>query len=941
MRKILKVLIPVIVATFVVVGIISAANTFPTSVNVWVDGDIIESDWANALEDKIGVDNSATSSSLDYLIKNTSSKLGKIASLGVTDGNFLVGDGTNWSVETGNTARTSLSLGTGDSPTFTGLTVTNASTTNLTISGITGTANNCLQVDTNGNVSGTAAACGGEWTDAGSFLYPSEINDAVQIGNSATISNIYLSVSATTTTGTIYHGSSSSSFTGNFLLFEKANGDDVLKIDFDGITIASTTLDETTGNEVAYELHYVVNKATSGNADGFTINMVDTASPGTFNRLFALEVNGTAVFQIQDDGDTDINFTATEANSHGLRLDINSGNFADVVGLLQNYDAGDLADGEEASLALFSLDRFSTTGGDVHGVNCGATTGSAKFQCIKVGPGVGAIFQASGGFGDMDECTDNGSDILSSCTSTASDVEIFSANGDMLVIGDAAQFTVIDFIFAIPASGAGIKPKFEFSTGSAGWAEFNPTDGTRGARDNGNVSFELDDIPTWATGTSSRYFIRITREQTSLTTAPTEDIIQISATNIFEWNANGDLLVRNVTSSILALTNDLAVVHGGTGTSVGSITGTGDLTYQAGSDAKDINLTATNAVTGNTAGGNFTFKSGIGTGTGAGGDLNISLGNGGASGVGGSLFVSPGSGTTDGTLTIFDPTSGNGITFDTSVPSDDRIYTFPDVAGTFLLTDGSQNATISILVVTGNTTLANATVTSLGVTGLTSAFIRADSSGNFLEGAADSTTVGQVLRVTGSNTYAFGALDLADGDAVTGTLPEGNIDWVVTANAVDFGGATSFEIPNGTSSTVNAVGEMALDTTNDHFQLVIATSTTEAVFARWPTKLFSVTVASTSIAYASGSSLIVPPDYMGFIIDFIGCQVIDGTSKAVQITDGSNDTNQVTCSTTTATTSLTTNNTFTSLEDVFIKFGTESGTTNYLTISAFGSYTRE
>ncbi len=42
-----------------------------------------------------------------------------IAGLAVTDSNFIVGDGSGWVVETGNTARTSLGLGTGDSPAFT------------------------------------------------------------------------------------------------------------------------------------------------------------------------------------------------------------------------------------------------------------------------------------------------------------------------------------------------------------------------------------------------------------------------------------------------------------------------------------------------------------------------------------------------------------------------------------------------------------------------------------------------------------------------------------------------------------------------------------------------------------------------------------------------------------------------------------------------------
>ena len=39
----------------------------------------------------------------------------------------------------------------------------------------------------------------------------------------------------------------------------------------------------------------------------------------------------------------------------------------------------------------------------------------------------------------------------------------------------------------------------------------------------------------------------------------------------------------------------------------------------------------------------------------------------------------------------------------------------------------------------------------------------------------NSTTVGQILRVTGSNTYGFGALDLADGDAITNDLPDANL----------------------------------------------------------------------------------------------------------------------------------------------------------------------
>ena len=63
--------------------------------------------------------------------------LADISGLSHSDGNFIVSDGTNFVVESGDTARTSLGVGTGDSPTFTGMTLSanldmgSASITNL------------------------------------------------------------------------------------------------------------------------------------------------------------------------------------------------------------------------------------------------------------------------------------------------------------------------------------------------------------------------------------------------------------------------------------------------------------------------------------------------------------------------------------------------------------------------------------------------------------------------------------------------------------------------------------------------------------------------------------------------------------------------------------------------------------------------------------------
>lgn len=54
-----------------------------------------------------------------------------IAALAVTDSNFIVGNGTTWVAENGATVRTSLGLGTGDSPQFTAVNIGHASDTTL------------------------------------------------------------------------------------------------------------------------------------------------------------------------------------------------------------------------------------------------------------------------------------------------------------------------------------------------------------------------------------------------------------------------------------------------------------------------------------------------------------------------------------------------------------------------------------------------------------------------------------------------------------------------------------------------------------------------------------------------------------------------------------------------------------------------------------------
>ena len=96
-------------------------------------------------------------------------QLDDLSGLTPSDGNFIVGNGTNFVAESGNTARTSLGLGTGDSPTFTG----------VTVSGLT--ASSAVYTDGSKNLTSTAPTSGalGYWSRTGTTLTPTTSGDNI------------------------------------------------------------------------------------------------------------------------------------------------------------------------------------------------------------------------------------------------------------------------------------------------------------------------------------------------------------------------------------------------------------------------------------------------------------------------------------------------------------------------------------------------------------------------------------------------------------------------------------------------------------------------------------------------------------------------------------------------------------------------------------------
>lgn len=153
--------------------------------------------------------------------------------------------------------------------------------------------------------------------------------------------------------------------------------------------------------------------------------------------------------------------------------------------------------------------------------------------------------------------------------------------------------------------------------------------------------------------------------------------------------------------------------------------------------------------------------------------------------------------------------------------------------------------------------------------------------------------------------------------------------------------SASFKMPYGTNPTISTVGEMALDTTDD--QLLVADSAgTVRVFGHDEFRLISTTIASTSLAFTSGNTLAALGEKDGIELTQYRCYVVGGTSKVMSMTDGTNETETITCGTTmTSDTDVATNDTFTADELGYLKFGATTGTVNYVHFEAWGRITRE
>jgi hypothetical protein len=246
-------------------------------------------------------------------------------------------------------------------------------------------------------------------------------------------------------------------------------------------------------------------------------------------------------------GGIDLIHTSTFDDDHAFEIDCNAAGFGDVKCIDIVYTTGAISAGEVEEAIITNIDQFSAVSGDVIGMEVLTTEGGAEIYGTKFGILINPVAQLVGTFEDMDAASAAMKDVLEEFITTASDSAIFTNVNDAVSIGNTAKFEEIEFILETAASNPGIKPTFEYSTGTDTWTAFSPTDGTNGMRNNGVISWLDSDISSWATGAGSNYWIRITRTRNLVSTTPIEDKVQISSATEYKWTKGGNLNINALT----------------------------------------------------------------------------------------------------------------------------------------------------------------------------------------------------------------------------------------------------------------------------------------------------------------------------------------------------------------------------------------------------------
>jgi hypothetical protein len=216
-------------------------------------------------------------------------------------------------------------------------------------------------------------------------------------------------------------------------------------------------------------------------------------------------------------------------------------------------------------------------------------------------------------------------------------------------------------------------------------------------------------------------------------------------------------------------------------------------------------------------------------------------------------------------------------------------------------------------------------------------------------GSWNATAIGNTKGGTGQNSSSWtGFAGIAGGTwSASSTLSTNFIQDAYLLNtgdvgtgAYDFGGGTTFEIPNGASPTLNTTGQITLDTTSGQLKWFNA-GTGAQIITGTSSPSFSIG-STTPDAFRNNygtatSTFLIKNDPEAFTLTGFYCKATSTAATSniglIRFGDGVNWTKTGTCNTTGAFTLTTSNNTFTRFEDFILEASSTAGKIDRLTIT--------
>ncbi|MCP4083227.1 MAG: hypothetical protein GY743_23645 [Planctomycetaceae bacterium] len=255
-------------------------------------------------------------------------------------------------------------------------------------------------------------------------------------------------------------------------------------------------------------------------------------------------------------------------NGHTMMdIEVDAGAYSGVSALIIDFDASGFDDVADVGTILdVAIDNTGAGAGDIHVLDVAiADTGNAslEIEALATHQGVDVIAQYIGTAAAVASGWSNDSGVFTDRTAAfnnaGTDVELFPADNDYILIASATKFDEINVALNTRAN-KNINADFEYSVADGSWVEFTPADDTEGFQIPATIRFSSDALTTWGQRTVNEvtgepgaidyYWIRITRKRNNLATPPVEDTIQVTAiTGKYGWDKNALLSIMRYTQA--------------------------------------------------------------------------------------------------------------------------------------------------------------------------------------------------------------------------------------------------------------------------------------------------------------------------------------------------------------------------------------------------------